>query len=167
VIRHGRLRATMGFHIDASDRAHAEEASSFDFSHSNTVSGFYYVAFSARTSVAYVSSHKSDSDSAINVQADLTGEVDLTFETDYLPLNRLARAESIEQIRSNTPNPPANAPNHSATMVARGDTGPSAAQVVSDRMTAHGSEPAPTIDQTLIDAAAGAGRAAIGMGGGT
>ncbi|HRW14343.1 MAG: hypothetical protein KDJ78_03435 [Rhodobacteraceae bacterium] len=166
VIRYGRLRATMGFHIDASDRAHAEEASSFDFSHSNTVSGFYYVAFSARTSVAYVSSQKSDSDSAINVQADLTGEVDLTFETDYLPLNRLARAESIERIRSNTPNPSANTPNHSATMVARGDTGPSAAQVVSDRMTAHGAEPAPTIDKGLIDAAAGAGRAAIGMGGG-
>lgn len=165
VIRHGRLRATMGFHIDASDRAHAEEASSFDFSHSNTVSGFFYVAFSARTSVAYVSSQKSDSDSAINVQADLTGEVDLTFETDYLPLNRLARAESIERIRANTPNPEASHPNHSAGMTARTETGPSAGQIVSDRMTAHAAEPAPTIDQSLLNAAAGAGRAVAGAGG--
>jgi hypothetical protein len=166
VIRHGRIRATMGFHIDASDRAHAEEASSFDFSHSHTVTGMFYVAFSGRTSVAYVSSQKSDSDSAINVQADLTGEVDLTFETDYLPLNRLARAESIEQIRGNTPNPPANYPNHSATMVARQDTGPSAGQVVADRMTAHRAEPAPTIDTALINAAADAGRAATGVAAG-
>ena len=164
VIRHGRLRATMGFHIDASDRAHAEEASSFDVSHSNTVSGFFYVAFSARTSVAYVSSQKSDSDSAINVQADLTGEVDLTFETDYLPLNRLARAESIERIRGNTPNPEANHPNHSAGMTARRDTGPSAGQVVADRMAAHRAEPAPTIDQGLIDTAVNAGRAAAVLG---
>ena len=145
VIRHGRLRATMGFHIDASDRAHAEQASTFDIAHQHSVSGFFYVAFSAKTSVAYVSSQKSDSDSAINVQADLTGEVDLTFETDYLPLNRLARAESIEKIRQNTPNPEANVPNHSAGVTARPDTGPSAGQIVSDRITAHGAEPAPTI----------------------
>jgi len=154
VIRHGRLRATMGFHIDASDRAHAEEASSFDISHQHSVTGFFYVAFSAKTSVAYVSSQKSDSDSAINVQADLTGEVDLTFETDYLPLNRLARAESIETIRKNTPNPEANHPNLSATQTNRGDTGPSASQIVSDRMKAHATDPAPTISPDLIKVAA-------------
>ncbi|WP_372571767.1 hypothetical protein [Ruegeria jejuensis] len=163
VIRHGRLRATMGFHIDASDRAHAEEASTFDFSHQNSVQGMFYVAFSARTSVAYVSSRQSDSDSAINVQADLTGEVDLTFETDYLPLNRLARAESIERIRGNTPNPEANHPvNAAAGMTQRSASGPSAAQVVSDRMQAHAQEPAPTIADGLIDAAGQAGRAATG-----
>ncbi|MFA3916414.1 hypothetical protein [Ruegeria hyattellae] len=163
VIRHGRLRATMGFHIDASDRAHAEEASSFDFSHQNSVQGMFYVAFSARTSVAYVSSQQSDSDSAINVQADLTGEVDLTFETDYLPLNRLARAESIERIRGNTPNPEANHPiNAAAGMTQRSASGPSASQVVADRMQAHAQEPAPTIADGLIDAAGQAGRAATG-----
>ncbi len=105
VIRHGRLRATMGFHIDATDRAHAEQASTFDIAHQHSVSGFFYVAFSAKTSVAYVSSQKSDSDSAINVQADLTGEVDLTFETDYLPLNRLARAEFDREDPSEHPEP--------------------------------------------------------------
>ncbi|MGI9505182.1 MAG: hypothetical protein ACR2RE_19255, partial [Geminicoccaceae bacterium] len=164
VIRHGRLRATMGFHIDASDRAHAEEASTFDISHQHSVQGFYYVAFSAKTSVAYVRSTKSDSDAAINVQADLTGEVDLTFETDYLPLNRLARAESIEQIRGNTPNPEANTPaNQSAAMTQRQNDGPSAAQIVSDRMKAHSEEPSPTIQDSLINAAADAGRQATGL----
>lgn len=163
VIRHGRIRATMGFHIDASDRAHAEEASTFDFAHQNSVQGMFYVAFSARTSVAYVSSQQSDSDSAINVQADLTGEVDLTFETDYLPLNRLARAERIEAIRANTPNPEASHPvNASAGMTARRDGAPSAARVVSDRIAAHGSEPAPTIADGLLNAAGEAGRAVTG-----
>lgn len=156
VIRHGRLRATMGFHIDASDRAHAEQASTFDFGHQNSVSGFFYVAFSAKTSVAYVSSQQSDSDSAINVQADLTGEVDLTFETDYLPLNRLARAESIEKIRSNTPNPEANTPNEAAKMTTRTEppAGPGSSTVVASGIAAHRAEPAPKIDQRLVDAAA-------------
>lgn len=163
VIRHGRIRATMGFHIDASDRAHAEEASTFDFSHQNSVQGMFYVAFSARTSVAYVSSQQSDSDSAINVQADLTGEVDLTFETDYLPLNRLARAESIERIRGNTPNPEANHPVNSSEVATRRQTSsPNAAQEVSRRITAHAAEPAPTIADGAINAASSAGRAATG-----
>ena len=163
VVRHGRIRATMGFHIDASDRAHAEEASSFDFSHQNSVQGMFYVAFSARTSVAYVSSQQSDSDSAINVQADLTGEVDLTFESDYLPLNRLARAESIESIRQNTPNPEANYPTNAASgMTARQTTGPSAAQTVADRAAAHAAQPAPTIADSLVGAAGSAGSAATG-----
>ncbi|GAA3876833.1 hypothetical protein [Celeribacter arenosi] len=163
VIRHGRIRATMGFHIDASDRAHAEEASTFDFAHQNSVQGMFYVAFSARTSVAYVSSQQSDSDSAINVQADLTGEVDLTFESDYLPLNRLARAESIERIRQNTPNPEGNHPvNAAAGMTARQTGGPTAAQTVSDRARAHADAPAPSIADGLIDAASSAGSAATG-----
>lgn len=166
VIRHGRLRATMGFHIDASDRAHAEEASTFDFNHQNSVQGIFYVAFSARTSVAYVRSTQSDSDSAINVQADLTGEVDLTFETDYLPLNRLARAESIEKIRQNTPNPEANQPvNQAATTTQRSATNPSAAQVVSGRIAAHAAQPSPTIANDLVDTAVAAGRSAPGAAG--
>ncbi len=167
VIRHGRLRATMGFHIDASDRAHAEQASTFDFAHQNSVQGMFYVAFSARTSVAYVRSQQSDSDSAINVQADLTGEVDLTFETDYLPLNRLARAESIERIRGNTPNPEANHPvNQSAEMTRRSVSGPSSAQVVADRSAHHAQQEAPSIADSLLNAAGDAGRRISGGGSG-
>jgi len=166
VIRHGRIRATMGFHIDASDRASAQQASSFDFSHQNSVQGFFYVAFSARTSVAYVSSQQSDSDAAINVQANLTGEVDLTFETDYMPLNRLARAEGIERIRANTPNPEANVPtNQSAAMTQRRSDGPSSAQVVADRMQQHSQQSGPDIPAALVDAATGAAGGLAGMAG--
>ena len=155
----------MGFHIDASDRAHAEQASTFDFSHQNSVSGFFYVAFSAKTSVAYVSSQQSDSDSAINVKADLTGEVDLTFETDYLPLNRLARAESIEQIRANTPNPAANTPNAAASTTARPAPAPGSTSTakVSTGIATHRAAPAPTINPA--DAANAANR--TGLGGAT
>ena len=161
VVRHGRIRATMGFHIDASDRLHQESASAFDTSTQLSVSGFYYVAFSARTSITYVRSTRQDSDSALNVSADLTGEVDVTFETDYMPLNRLARAEAIERIRANTPNPEANTPLHGGISppAARLDTGPSAASVVDARMRRL---PAPSdaeIPRQDADAAANAGGA--------
>ena len=42
------------------------------------------------------------------VQADLTGEVDLKFKSDYLPLERMATPQMIGAIQGNTPNPPAN-----------------------------------------------------------
>jgi hypothetical protein len=115
VVTHGRIKATMGFHIDTTDRARAEEASLLDTSVAAKASG-WYMGFSASvaTSVTYVRSTKSDSESAINVIADLSGEVDLTFETDYLPLNRFANSARIEQIRANTPNPAANAPSPQA-----------------------------------------------------
>lgn len=111
VVKHGRIRATMGFHIDASDRVHKEEATLFDTSTSISAAGqFMYFSASASTSVTYVRSTKADSDSELNVNADLTGEVDLTFESDYMPLNRFASAEKIEQIRVNTPVPEHNQP---------------------------------------------------------
>lgn len=111
VVRHGRIRATMGFHIDTSDRARQEEASLLDTSASASASA-WYMGFSASVSasVTYVRSTKAESDSSLNVNADLTGEVDLTFETDYLPLNRVSTSAQIERIRANTPNPEANVP---------------------------------------------------------
>jgi len=161
VVKHGRIRATMGFHIDSSDRAHSETASSFDFSHQSSVTGFFYVAFSAKTSVAYVRSTKSDSDAELNVNADLTGEVDIFFETDYLPLNRLAKDDSIAKIVNNTPNPAKNTP---VMGTASRDTGPSASQMVSDTVKKRDTS-APKIDKSLIDAAAGAGKSLMGMAG--
>lgn len=111
VVRHGRIRATMGFHIDTSDRARQEEASLLDTSVSASASA-WYMGFSASVSasVTYVRSTKAESDATLNVNADLTGEVDLTFETDYLPLNRVSSAAQIERIRGNTGNPEANTP---------------------------------------------------------
>ena len=62
------------------------------------------------SNVAYVSSTKKDSSDAVNVTTDLTGEVDLKFKSDYLPLERFAQPNLIALIQGNTPNPPANTP---------------------------------------------------------
>jgi hypothetical protein len=116
VVTSGRIYARMGFSIDASDSARAESASQFDFSH-DSVAGGHFLTFggAARTSVAYVSSQKRDSTDEINVQADLTGEVDLKFKTDAIPLERFADMNAIQQIQSNTANPAANTPQSGTT----------------------------------------------------
>jgi hypothetical protein len=59
--------------------------------------------------VAYVSSTKKDSSDSINMTTDLTGEVDLKFKSDYLPLEKFAQPNLIALIQGNTPNPAANA----------------------------------------------------------
>ena len=80
-------------------------------SHSSTAgAGFLAGKFESKTSVAYVSSQKKDSDAAINVQADLTGEVDLKFKSETFPLERFADMGAIQQIQGNTANPAANTP---------------------------------------------------------
>ena len=116
VVTSGRIYARMGFFIDATDKAHAESASQFDVSHSSTAgAGFLGGGFVSRTSVAYVSSQKKDSDASINVQADLTGEVDLKFKSETFPLERFADMGAIQQIQGNTANPAANTPSTSLT----------------------------------------------------
>jgi hypothetical protein len=111
VVTSGRIYARMGFFIDASDTAHAESASQFDARHSSTAgAGFLGGGFVSRTSVAYVSSQKKDSTDSINVQADLTGEVDLKFKSETFPLERFADMGAIQQIQGNTANPAANTP---------------------------------------------------------
>ena len=60
--------------------------------------------------VTYVSSTKKDSSDDLDVTADLTGEVDIKFKSDYLPLERFAQPNMIALIQGNTPNPPANTP---------------------------------------------------------
>lgn len=118
VVTSGRIRAQMGFRIDTSDRAVAAKASEFD-ARQETTTGFggglvgFLGGASAqhRNSVVYVSSTKKDSSDEITVHADLTGEVDLKFKSDYFPLNRLATPQMLAAIQGNTPNPAANAPN--------------------------------------------------------
>jgi hypothetical protein len=111
VITSGRIAAKMGFHIDASDTATAGTASQFDASHESMAGGsFLGFGATAKTSVAYVSSQKKDSTAAINVEADLTGEVDLKFKSETFPLERFADMQAINQIQGNTANPAANSP---------------------------------------------------------
>jgi hypothetical protein len=117
VITSGRIYARMGFQINAQDLAQAESASQFDFRHDSKVgfgggvSGFFGgPSGEATTSVAYVSSKKANSSDAIDVHADLTGEVDLKFKSDYFPMERFAKPELMSMIMGNTPNPVANTP---------------------------------------------------------
>jgi hypothetical protein len=50
----------------------------------------------------------------MNVEADLTSEVDIRFKSDYFPLERFANADQIRGIQSATAVPDANAPSADA-----------------------------------------------------
>lgn len=117
VITSGRIRASMGFRIDASDTGQAHSASEFDEKNEMTTGfggglGSFFGGPSAeiKNTLTYVSSTKKDSSDELNVQADLTGEVDLRFKSDYFPMERFANPNMIALIQGNTPNPAANAP---------------------------------------------------------
>jgi hypothetical protein len=115
VVTGGKIRATMGFHIDTSDVLHQEKATDFDFRAAAAGSfGFGPWSVSASTSVSYVTSNRQTSDSQINVEADLTGEVEIHFKSDYFPLERFANSGSISRIQGNTAVPEANSPSGNA-----------------------------------------------------
>ncbi len=130
VVTSGRVNAKMLFHIDAHDSATASTASQFDSSttvHAGYGGGLLGSIFGGpegdiTSSVAYVSSTKKDSADAINVTTDLTGEVDLKFKSDYLPLERFAQPNLIALIQGNTPNPPANTPQKGGGMDTKDNT---------------------------------------------
>jgi hypothetical protein len=111
VVTSGRVYAKMGFQIDASDSGEAHTASQFDYKN-DTIAGGGFLGFGVLThnTVAYVSSTKKDSSDSINVEADLTGEVDLKFKSETFPLERFADMGVISQIQNNTANPTANSP---------------------------------------------------------
>ena len=109
IITGGKIRATMGFHIDTRDRAHAESATDLDLRHSGQFQiGYGWIGGSASHSIAYVSSTRADSDAEINVETDLTGEVELLFKSESFPIRRFANAGTLDQIRSNTAVPEEN-----------------------------------------------------------
>lgn len=110
VITGGKIRATMGFHIDTTDRAREEQASDFDFRTAASGSfGFGPWSASASVSISYVSSTRSSSDAEINTETDLTGEVELHFKSDYFPVQKFASGNTLNTIRGNTAVPEANA----------------------------------------------------------
>ena len=111
VVTSGRIRATMGFHIDAHDYGSASTASEFDETNTTAASGWFGFGGAATVNtVTYVTSTKKDSTDSINLTTDLSGEVDLRFKSDYLPLERMATPQMIGAIQGNTPNPVANTP---------------------------------------------------------
>ncbi|HMQ94235.1 MAG TPA: hypothetical protein PKA33_03000 [Amaricoccus sp.] len=122
VVTRGRIKAGMGFRIDTTDRSRSEFASDFETrTESKAKYGWFLspVSASVKSSVAYVSSSKKNSESELDVSADLTGEVDLQFKSDYFPLERFADTGVIAQIQQNTPNPGANKPVTGATTAAQ------------------------------------------------
>jgi hypothetical protein len=117
VITNGRIRAQMGFRIDASDKGQVHTASEFDATHESRLSYGGGLAgwlggpsAEVKNTLTYVSSTKKDSSDELNVQADLTGEVDLHFKSDYFPMERFANPNLMAQIQGNTPTPSANTP---------------------------------------------------------
>ncbi len=115
VVTGGKIRATMGFHIDTTDRLQQEKATDLDTRVAAAGSfGFGPWSVSASASVSYVSSTRQKSDSEINVDADLTGEVEIHFKSDYFPLSRFANNASIGRIQSHTAVPENNAPGENA-----------------------------------------------------
>ncbi len=113
VVTRGRIKAAMGFRIDTTDTSRAESAQRFDTKSELSASYGWFLSpakASMKTTVSYVSSSKKSSESEIDVSADLTGEVDLRFKSDYFPLERFADAGVIGSIQNNTANPGANKP---------------------------------------------------------
>jgi len=115
VVTGGKIRATMAFHIDTTDRSHEESATDLDFRvAAQGQVGMGWWSVSASTSLSYVSSTRASSDAEINTQTDLTGEVELHFKSDYFPLTRFANSGAIGRIQANTAVPDANAPSPDA-----------------------------------------------------
>jgi hypothetical protein len=127
VVSGGKLRATMSFHVDTTDRAAQQHASDFDFRTSASGSyGFGAWSASASVSVGYVNSTRTQSDSQLNVAADLTGEVEIHFRSDVFPLERFVDAGGADAIRANTPVPENNPPPWGQSAPIRADVAPRA-----------------------------------------
>jgi hypothetical protein len=117
VVTSGRVRAQMGFRISATDTGQAHTASEFDAKNETRLSYGGGLASwlggpsgETRNTLTYVSSTKKDSSDELDVTANLTGEVDLHFKSDYFPMERFANPALMAMIQGNTANPSANAP---------------------------------------------------------
>ena len=112
VVTSGRVRAKMGFHIDASDTGRAETASQFDFQHDNDggAAGSASAAASQTHQRRLRQLEPEAERGRDQRERDLTGEVDLKFKSETFPLERFADTGAIIQIQGNTPNPTANKP---------------------------------------------------------
>ena len=110
----------MGFHINTRDQAH-EESAPVGRLRTSASGSFGIGPWSAAASVsfAYVSSTKADSNAELNTQTDLTGEVEIHFQSDYFPIERFADSAGIDKIRANTPVPATNTP---TSQIPWGDT---------------------------------------------
>ncbi len=113
VVTSGKIKARMDFRINAQDSGAAKSAQQFEFKHENQARYGWFlspVSVSQKTSVAYVSSSAKTASSDIQAAAEVGGEVEIKFKSDYFPLERFADMQRVEQIQQNTAVPAANTP---------------------------------------------------------
>lgn len=113
VVTSGKIKARMDFRINAQDSGSAQSAQQFEFKHENQAKYGWFlspVSVSQKTSVAYVSSSAKTASSNIEAGAEVGGEVEIKFKSDYFPLERFADMQRVEQIQQNTAVPAANTP---------------------------------------------------------
>jgi hypothetical protein len=113
VVTSGKIKARMDFRINAQDSGAAQSAQQFEFKHENQAKYGWFlspVSVSQKTSVAYVSSSAKTASNDIQAAAEVGGEVEIKFKSDYFPLERFADMQRVEQIQANTAVPTANTP---------------------------------------------------------
>jgi hypothetical protein len=112
VVDSGRITASMRFHIDTREALAHDEGSRFATEHELAAKGSFGagpwgVSASARSSISYVSTQKTQSTAELNTDLDLNSSVEINFKSDYVPLNKLAAPGQAEAIRANSRNPAA------------------------------------------------------------
>jgi hypothetical protein len=110
VIDHGKIKAGMNFSIDAHSAAEENRARRFEFRHSSTVGGSvgfgpWSVNASMTNSIGIVNTSQSHQREEMNQQVNMNADVELHFHSDYMPLNQLAAADSVQRIRAVSLNP--------------------------------------------------------------
>ena len=111
IVTGGKIRATMSYSVDTTDRAAQQRATDFDFRSSVAGSvGFGPWSASASVSIGYVNSTRNQSESQLDVGAELTGEVEIHFKSDVFELGRFKDAQGTAAIQANTPVPEQNIP---------------------------------------------------------
>jgi hypothetical protein len=122
VVTNGRIKASMVFHIDAKDHGTAATASQFDIANETKAKmsvggglaswlGGPSGEMETKNTVSYVSTASKNSEDELNVKADLNGEVEIKFKSDYFPMEKFANPQLMSMIQGNAMNPTANAPN--------------------------------------------------------
>ena len=112
VIDHGRIEAGMQFHIDTRSAAASDVGSRFDFQNQVSAAGSFGVgpwgaSAQMTNTIGYVRTSNTSTTEETNTDLNLDSSVELTFHTDYLPLNQVASQEQQARIASNTRNPEA------------------------------------------------------------
>ena len=112
VIDHGKIKAGMNFSIDARSAAEENRARRSEMRHSSTIGGSvgfgpWSVNASMTNSIGMVNTSQSHRREEMNQRVNMNADIELHFHSDYMPLNRLAAADSVQRIRAASANPAA------------------------------------------------------------